>query len=230
MMDSDMLNIKLDILKKFDIFSDLNSIELIELANISLLCHLTRGTIIYREGDPSQYLYIIGKGKMRSFSNTLSGRTIGETISEDIVGVHNLLTGEPRRSCAVAMDNVIMLKIRSKDFFVYMKNKPMLILKFWTRTENILNIVHNRLKALIDCSAEQKVIDILYGLYAKSNSFLPFYFKLEDIASMVGLTRETTARITSHLKRDGIIESNCNGVRIRDINKLRSLKQYYPIM
>jgi CRP/FNR family transcriptional regulator len=230
MIDRDLLNVKVDILKKFDIFSDLHESELIELAKISKLCNLKKGTLIYREGDPSKYLYIISQGKTKSFCNAMSGRIIGETISENIIGVHNLLTGEPRWACAVAVDNVIMLRVRNKDFISYLQNKPMLIFKFWNRTNYKLNIVSNRLRAFIDCSAEQKVIDVLYGLHEKSNSFLPLHFKLEDIASICGLTRETTARITGHLKRDGIIESNYHGIRIKDISKLENLKRYYPIM
>jgi CRP-like cAMP-binding protein len=228
MVDTKLQDIKLQILEKLDIFSDLNSDELLELANISELCNFPKSTIIYREGDQPEDIYIIGEGRIKSFSNSLSGRIIGGNVSKDIIGLHNLLTNEPRWLCAEAVDNVIVLKVSRQAFLLYLEKKPMLQLKFLMRAEKMLQIMSNRLKASVDSSADQRVIDILYGLYEKFGSLLPF--KIVEIASLAGLTRETTTRIMGRLRRNGIVKSRRNGIRIVDVDRLRVLKQYCPII
>jgi CRP-like cAMP-binding protein len=228
MIDTNLQNVKLEILSKLDIFADLNNDELIGLADIAELSNFPKSTIIYREGDQPENIYIIGEGRIKSFSNSLSGRIIGGNVSKDIIGLHSLLTNEPRWLCAETVDNVIVLKVSRQDFLLYLKNKPTLQLKLLTRAEKMLQIMANRLKASTDSSADQRVIDILYGLYEKFGSLLPF--KILEIASLAGLTRETTTRIMSRLRRNGIIKSRRNGIRIVDVDRLRILKQYWPII
>jgi CRP-like cAMP-binding protein len=228
MIDINIQNIKLQILEKLDIFSDLNSDELLELANMSTLHTFTRGTIIFREGDKPEYIFFIGEGRIKTFGNLLSGRIVGSGTNVDIIGMHNLLTNEPRWLCAQAVDTVTGLKLGRQAFLSYLEKKPKLQLKFLTRAEKVLQIMHNRLKILIDCSAGQRVTDVLYGLYERSGPLLNF--EIGEIASLAGLTRETTTRVTSRLVRQGIIESSRKGIRVLDIDRLKILKNYYPII
>jgi CRP/FNR family cyclic AMP-dependent transcriptional regulator len=228
MINTDTRNIKFQILRKSDLFDDLTDDELLELASMAVLCAFTKGSTIFREGDQPEYIFIVGEGRIKFFSNSLSGRTIGAGVSEDIIGIHNLLTNEPRWLCTEALDDVIGLKLSRQDFLSYLKNKPMIQLKFLMRADKVLQLTYNRLKVLVDCSADQRVIDILYGLHEKFGSLLPF--RIEEIASLAGLTRETTTRITRCLVKSGIIESGRKGVRVVDIDRLKVLKQYSPII
>jgi CRP-like cAMP-binding protein len=228
MINQDSQNIKFDILKQIELFSYLTENELLELARISILCKYKKGTIVYREGDVPKYLYIIGKGRIRSFCSSLSGRIINEDISNDLIGVSNFFTGDPREQSAECVDNVTVLEVGRVDFFSFIKNKPELVWRFLIRSHQKLTIVINRLNAYIDSSAEQKVIDILYGLNKKSG--VAMFFNLEEISNLGGITRETTARVTSQLKKSGIVETSHKGIRIIDINRLKNLRQYDPII
>jgi CRP-like cAMP-binding protein len=91
MIDTGLQNLKLQILKNLELFSDLNDDEFTELANISVLCHLEKGTIIYRQGNYPEYIYIINQGKIKSFSHSLSGRIIIANVSQDLIGLQNIV-------------------------------------------------------------------------------------------------------------------------------------------
>ena len=86
----------------------------------------------------------------------------------------------------------------------------------------------NRVNDLVAGSADQRVIDVLYGLHEKFGSAFPF--RVAEVANLAGLTRETTIRVLSRLNQDKIIKSSRNGITIIDINTLRTLKQRSPIM
>lgn len=228
MIDIELQNLKLQILRNLEIFSDLNDTELIELANISVLCHFEKGTIIYRQGNNPEYIYIINEGKIKSFSHSLSGRIIIANVAQDLIGLQNIVSGEPLWVSAEVMDDVTALKVDSHDFVSFIKQKPLLLLKILKRAENTMTCLFNRLNVLADCSADQRVIDVLYGLHEKFGLMLPF--RMAEMAGLSGLTRETTIRVMSRLRKQGIIKSVRSGIVILDVDRLRILKQYSPLL
>jgi CRP-like cAMP-binding protein len=226
MIDTKRQDIKIQILKNSPFFSDLNDDDLRELSHISELRNFQKGTIIYREGDEPKFVYIISEGKIKSFSSSFSGRIIGGNISTDLIGLNNLFTGEARWLSAQTLDNVTVLRLSKKNFLSYILQRPKVQIKLLIRSERMLNIIYNRLKSSFDCSAHQRIVDMLYGFYEKFGPLLSF--KMAEIASQTGLTRETTIRIMSSLKKNGIIEVTHNGVKITDVDGLRLLKLYTP--
>jgi CRP-like cAMP-binding protein len=226
MIDTKRQDTKLQILKNAPVFSDLDEDDLRELTNISKLCNFQKGTIIYREGDEPEFMYVISEGRIKSFSSSFSGRIIGGNISTDLIGLNNIFSGEPRWLTAQTVDNVIALRLSRQDLLSYLLQRPKVQMRFLIRSDKMLNIISNRLMASFDCSAQQRIVDVLYGLYEKFGPLLRF--KMAEIASQTGLTRETTIRIVSCLRKEGIVEVIHNGIRIKDADGLRLLKLYTP--
>ena len=227
-VDTELTTQKLQILKNLELFSDLDEDELIELANVSSFCHLEKGTIIYRQGNNPEYIYIISQGKIKSYSHSLSGRIVIANVAQDLIGLQNIVSGEPLWVSAEVMDSTTALKVHSQDFISFIKHKPSLILRILKRAEKTMTCLFNRLNVLADCSADQRVIDVLYGLYEKFGLMLPF--RMAEMAGLAGLTRETTIWVMSRLRKQGIIKSVRSGIVILDIDRLRILKQYSPLL
>lgn len=223
---TNLQDVKVKILKNWDVLSDLSDYDLHLLADISELCNIKKDTYIYREGDEPDYMYIIVSGKIQSFSSALSGRIIGGNVSKDTIGMNSMISGQPRWLSAKAKENLVTLKIRRKDFVSYISQRPALQMKFLIQADQLLCILANKIKASWDCSAQQRVFDMLYGFYEKFGPLLSF--KMEEIANHTGLTKETTIRVMSLLRKKGVIEVSRNGIRIKDADELRQLKLYAP--
>ena len=219
-------DVKLQMLKKWDILSDLSNDDLHEFADMLELCHIKKGTYIYGEGDNPDYMYFIISGKVQSFSNTLSGRIIGGNITEEIVGLNSMMSGQPRWLSAKVQENLVTLRVQREDFISYLLKRPELQMKFLIGADKLLHILYNRIKSSYDCSAQQRVYGMLFGLYEKFGPSLSF--KMDDIANHTGLTRETTIRVMSHLRKKGIIEVSRGNIKIKDVDKLRLFEQYSP--
>jgi CRP/FNR family transcriptional regulator, cyclic AMP receptor protein len=219
-------DIKLQVLKKWNLLSDLSDDDLRELADLLELCHIKKGTYLYREGDMPDYMYFIVRGKVQSFSNTLSGRIIGGNITQEVIGLNSMMSGQPRWLSARVQENLVALRIKRDDFIAYLLTRPALLMKFMIGSDKLLNILYNRIKSSYDCSAQQRVYGMLYGLYKKFGPSLSF--KMDDIASHTGLTRETTIRVMSLLRKNGIIEVSRSNIKILDAEKLRLFEQYSP--
>ena len=201
-------DLKIQVLKKWDMLSGLSTDDLREFADLLELCHIKKGTYLYREGDIPDYMYFIVRGKVQSFSNTLSGRVIGANITQEVIGLNSMMSGQPRWLSAKVQENLVTLRIRREDFIAYLQKRPELQMKFMIQADKLLNILYNRIKSSYDCSAQQRVYGMLYGLYNKFGPSLSF--KMDDIASHTGLTRETTIRVMSLLRKNGIVEVSRN--------------------
>jgi CRP/FNR family transcriptional regulator, cyclic AMP receptor protein len=228
MIEINLKQHEIQTLKNVEIFSDLDEDELIALANISVGCSFPKGTVIYREEDKPEFIYVIAEGRIKSFSHSLSGKVIIANISKDVIGLQNIVSGKPLWVSAEAMEDVRTLRLSRQDFLAFIKPRPLLLLKLLKRAEQTMNSLFNRLNDLIDSSADQRVIDILFALHEKFGSALPF--RIAEVASLAGLTRETTIRVLSRLTKDRIIKSNRTGITIIDVNTLRTHKQHFPIM
>ena len=219
-------DIKLQVLKKWNMLSDLSDDDLLEFADMLELCHIKKGTYIYREGDNPDYMYFIVRGKVQSFSNTLSGRTIGGNITQEVIGLNSMMSGQPRWLSAKAQENLVTLRVHREDIISYLLKRPALQMKFLIQADKLLHILYNRIKSSYDCSAQQRVYGMLFGLYEKFGPSLPF--KMDDIASHTGLTRETTIRVMSLLRKNGIIEVSRGSIKVVDAEKLKLFEQYSP--
>jgi CRP-like cAMP-binding protein len=228
MSNIELQNIKLEILKKQSLFTVLDDRDLRELAGISELCNISKNTILFNEGDDPRFVYIIKEGRIKSFKSTLSGRVTIANVSRDIIGLQNIISGNPLWVSGESMDDVSALKISRQDFLKYINQKPLLLVKILERAESTMNNLFNRVNELVDCSAGQRVIDILYGLYEKFGVILPF--RMTEIASLTGITRETAIRVISRLKKDKIIASGRHQIVIKDFDKLRLLRQYSDLI
>jgi CRP-like cAMP-binding protein len=227
-METDIEKRKIQVLKRVEIFSDLSEEELFELANVCIECNFKKNDIIFREEDRPEFVYIIDEGRIKSYCHCLSGQMIIANISKDIIGLQNMVSGDPLWESAEAMDYVRAMKVSHENFLAFIKNRPFLLIKIINRAENAMSKLFNRVNDLVAESADQRVIDVLYGLHEKFASAFPF--RVAEVANLAGLTRETTIRVLSRLNKDKIVKSSRNGITIIDGATLRELKHRAPII
>jgi len=224
----DNLALKVDFLKNSSLFNGYSPEGIEKLAELCLPCSYKKGDIIFYEGDRPEFIFIFRGGRIKYFSYTPEGKVIVArfTNSADLGGIANLYTGDTRWLSAQAMEDITALKIRRKDLLEYLKNEPELAMRIQGIMERFLHGLFNRFKASVVSPVEQRVFDIVYELYERFGATLPF--RDEDIADLVGTTRETTVRAMKRLKIMGIVKSNRCKIDILDIPALRELKREYP--
>jgi len=75
-----------------------------------------KGTVILRQGDPGDSLFIIDSGTIDIFDDEAGGVKIATLGKNDVVGEMSLVTGEPRSATAIATTDVNVLVIL-KEYF-----------------------------------------------------------------------------------------------------------------
>lgn len=94
-----------------------------EKAKRELLPHFTRvelaqSEILFYQGDPSAYVYLLAHGKLTAELTAISGdtRIVGHLEPGETVGELGALSGEPRSLTVKALKNSILLKLPAQNF------------------------------------------------------------------------------------------------------------------
>jgi CRP/FNR family transcriptional regulator, cyclic AMP receptor protein len=104
---------KVIFLKSVDIFSHATVEELGRIAALTEEVHFEPGETIYREGEPTDAIYLILKGRVAVEGN---GRLVREIGEKQAFGTVAALDRNPAVHTVKASDSVHALKLNAQDF------------------------------------------------------------------------------------------------------------------
>jgi signal transduction histidine kinase len=117
-MSSSSLARAFDQLAENRLFEGIEPDVLDEIAPDVRLVQLNAGEIIFREGDPGNLLYLVGKGSVKISKSGRGGQqeTLGFIQPGNFFGEMALLDGEPRSSMATATEATILGTVDDSTF------------------------------------------------------------------------------------------------------------------
>jgi CRP-like cAMP-binding protein len=218
-------------IRQVPIFNTLSGQEAKEISPYLLSAKFHKKETIFAEGDPSEWLYIVKKGKVKITKLSHEGKEIIlEIISPlDFFGGIAVLRGFPYPANAVAMEDTEVLKISRKHLLSIMDRFPNLMYCMAANIGDRIKGSHETLKSIALEKVEARIASLLIKLSDKTGEKTPegvlITMKLtkQDIAEMVGTTVETSIRTMSKLTKAGLVSSRSGKIMIRDLERLRSL-------
>lgn len=218
-------------LKKIPIFGTLNTSDMEEVKPYLIPAAFKKKEVIFSEGDSSDWLYIVTKGKVKITKLSQSGREIIlEIISPmDFFGGVAVMRGFPYPANAVAMDDAEVLKISRSNLMRILDRFPNLMYCMAMNIGDRIKGSHEALKNIAVEKVESRIASLLIKLAdkvgSKADNAVAIDMKLtkQDIADMVGTTVETSIRTMSKFKKLGIVSEKSRKIVIKDVSKLKSL-------
>ena len=119
-----------------------------KLAKLLLVAHYPKGTNIYRQGDPSESLYIIRKGQVQLLDPQSDFQSFKKLQENDIFGQFAFLTASPHQSVAQATEDTEIDILPRPDFEQLLPTSPYLCQEtelFW-QTQELSNYLQQRQK------------------------------------------------------------------------------------
>ncbi len=218
-------------LKKIPLFSTLSASDTEEVKPYLIPAKFRKKEVLFSEGDPSDWLYIVTNGKVKITKLSRSGREIIlEIISPfDFFGGVAVMRGFPYPANAIAMDNSEVLKISRSNLMRILDRFPNLMYCMAMNIGDRIKGSHEALKNIAVEKVESRIASLLIKLAdktgVKTDNTIVIDMKLtkQDIAEMVGTTVETSIRTMSKFKKLGIVAEKGGKIVIRDVNKLKTL-------
>jgi CRP-like cAMP-binding protein len=218
-------------IRQVSLFSTLSAHDAREISPYLLSGKYRKKESIFSEGDDSEWLYIVKKGKVKITKLSQEGKEIIlEIISPpDFFGGIAVVRGFPYPANAVAMEDTEIIKISRRNLLSVIDRFPNLMYGLATNIGDRIKGSHEMLKSIALEKVEARIASLLIKLADKSGEMTPdgtmITMKLtkQDIAEMVGTTVETSIRTMSKLSKAGLITSRGGRIIIRDVHRLRAL-------
>ena len=215
-------------LRQVRILDGLSERELQELSRIAPMRHFKTGQFIYHMGQPANALYIIGEGQVTISTVTLDGREkiLGLFKSGDVFGELFAPEEDRGKTEAKAHTDVWLCALTERDFFSICKQRPEVAINFIRALMRRVHELQEEIEDLAFSTARQRLLKLLNKLcaeYQEEAAKAPVCivrFSQDELARMLGLTRERINAVVNELKERGVLQTHY-GYITADREKLR---------
>ena len=124
---------RIQFLKQTPLFADIAAAPLQTIAQKIVPRYFQQGDIIFHEGDPGLFLYLVQSGQVRIFVNGQDGSETSVILfgkPGDIFGELAVIDGLTRSASAVALGATVLYTMSREDFREQMRRYPQLALNF----------------------------------------------------------------------------------------------------
>jgi CRP/FNR family transcriptional regulator len=206
-------------LEEIPMFSNLKPQHIALIKESMFIKEYKKGSIVFFEGDSSEYMYIILEGKVKLYKTTPKGGHVHINIlkAPDLIGEYACFESQPfPATCEYITDGKIGL-LPFKVVYSLLENKDFSlgIIKSLTAKVMLLSALIHKETVL---SSEAKVADIIIN---KPQIFSRL--KNNEIADILNVTPETLSRILSKFKKEGIISMKKGNLTILNGEKLNQI-------
>lgn len=216
-----------DLLSQIPIFASLGNEDRSSLAERVIRQPFPKGSTLFRRGEPGNALYIIIRGQVRIFASTRQGNEITLALlgPGEFFGEMALLDGEPRSANAEATEETELHFLDRDNFFSFLMRKE-------SALRAILCALSRRLRRTDDLLTEAYFLQISHRLARKlvelqertatgENAAHPLRVTQQELASMIGATRESVNKELNVLRKKGLVQTSRNRITILDLARLK---------
>jgi len=184
------------------------------------------GNTIYCEGNVSNHIYYIIHGEVKTYKVNRDGKELITDIFNDksFFGFTSLLKNKPYYENAEAIKPTKLMRIQKQELQNLIKSNPQLALNFMDVLADNLNEVKEHLMHLAYDSVRKKTANAILHLQNKEVSEEGIEISRSDLASILGIAKETLTRTLTDFKDEKLIETNRNRIQIIDKQKLLETK------
>src|SRR5438874_6504266 len=197
-----------------------------------------RGAVVFHEGNIARGVYILSSGRVKVSISSADGKKLIIRIAKagDVLGLYAGLTGRPFEATAEMVEGGRVDFISRTDLLNLMGRQQAfnsdLVEMF---SKQFSEFVDNTRMLLLSESALEKLARLIvrwgrdFGERTSEGVRVRILLTQEEIAQIIGASRETVTRLFSALKRDEIIRVKRDALWIRDSAALASLAQLAPL-
>jgi CRP/FNR family cyclic AMP-dependent transcriptional regulator len=218
-------------LKKIPILAELGPEVLARLSERIQLREVRRREVVYLPGDPGNSLFIVNGGRIKISKVTRDGKalTLNYVGPSEVFGETCLIEGGPREEMAEAMENSMITELERGDVERLLQNHAQLGFQLTRILAQRRRELENKLETLVFRDVTSKLAELLlalaeeYGVEDSRGTMVALKITHQELANLIGSTRETVSLTLSQFKRKRLICTEGRKVIISDAESLRAL-------
>ncbi len=215
-------------LKDCDLFSYLRDDEIRLLESESKTRDFRRGEPIYLPNESADGVMLVTRGRVKICHVTPEGKQsiLNFVDSGELFGELSLFGNLPRQEFAEAIESSTLVLIPKSAMLRLMARHPHVNIGITKLIGTRRQRIERRLRNLLFHSNRERVVHLLIEMAEKYGQRNPEGIELcvklshQEMASIIGSTRETVTVMLGQLQNEGIIQVNRRRITIVDLNKL----------
>ena len=212
-----------DLLRRVSIFADLEEEALASIARLMSERRFPKESVIVGQEDLGDSLFVVSRGKVKVVLYGRSGREVILSIFKagDFFGEMSLLDNQPRSANVIALEDSTLLTLERRAFAAHLEQYPQTALQILAEMSRRLRRADSVIGNLALLDVYGRVARFLRELAADEGEQIDGGLVIrqrptqQEIASMVGTSRETVSRALSEFQRRGFLEMTGRKIVLR---------------
>jgi CRP/FNR family transcriptional regulator, cyclic AMP receptor protein len=201
-------------LHKDRLFCDLAPGILAGLDAISASATYPKGAILFVEGQDPRGVFVICNGRVKLSASSAGGKSLILRIADpgEIIGLPGTISGKPYEVTAEALEPIQANFIPRKPFLEFLRAHGEVALRVAEALSDIYYATYREVRCLgLSGSVEEKLARFLLDLVAvkgqdTDRASATLTLTHQEIAEIVGTSRETVTRLFADFKRKKLVE------------------------
>ena len=220
-----------------DFFCDLGETDTRQFESMKVTKAYTKDSTIFMEGQPSKGVYLLCQGKVKLSTCSPDGKIIIVGIAEggEILGLSAALDGHEYETTAQTLELCQVNYVPTAEFISFLQTNPEACL---SAARQLSRNYHTAFKQVCALGLSESVADKLAKLFLawsrKHNGngngngtnaavHMKNFFTHEEIAEMIGTSRETVTRVLRYFRENEIVTLKGSNLVIHDRQRLKSV-------
>jgi CRP/FNR family cyclic AMP-dependent transcriptional regulator len=208
------------LLRNVPLFAGLDEAQLSVLARVIVRTSFGRNTTIIRAGDPTDMLYVVINGRVKVLLSDDQGREVILSLlgPGEVFGEMGLLDDSPRSANVVTQEPCELLSISKADFKRSLAENSELSLMVMRGLVKRLREADRKIGSLALMDVYGRVARLLLEMAEDIDGEKVVVKKLskQDIAKMIGASREMVSRVMKDLQLGGYLEVRGRSIVLRN--------------
>jgi CRP/FNR family transcriptional regulator, cyclic AMP receptor protein len=189
------------------------------------------GAILFMEGEAARGVYIVCQGRVKLLTTNSDGKTLIFKIAKpgEILGLNATLSGTPHEITAETLQPTQLAYVGREDFLKFIKENGDACLQVAQHLGRDCHSAYEVIRSIgLSNSVEEKLARFLVEWSAGGQSIngglrVKLALTHEEIAQLIGCSRESVSRSFSDFKRRHLVEVNGSTLLVQDKAALETM-------
>lgn len=203
-----------ELLRNVSLFTNVDEAELKRLSALLTEKAFAKDAPIVSKDEPGDAMFVISRGRVKVCIQGEGGREVILNILKtgDFFGEMSLLDDLPRSASVVAAEDSSVLILKRDQFAEHIRNSPATALNIMGELSRRLRRADELISNLALLDVYSRVAHIMIDLAKRDGQEVEEGILIkerptqQDIASMIGTSRETVSRVLSEFQKRGFVE------------------------
>lgn len=190
--------------------------------------HVRRGQVLFREDDEGDRLYVVLDGKVKIYRRSVDGREnmLAVLGAGDMFGELSLFDPRPRTASAAAVTDATLLSLAHDDLRPWLTERPGVAAHLLRALAQRLRRTNDAMADLVFSDVPGRVAKVLldfaerFGSPTEEGVQVTHDLTQEELAQLVGASRETVNKALSDFAGRGWIRVQGRTVMVLDAERL----------